>query len=134
MMYWKVWFYRQISGVLHMRSALFKIRNRFIHTYYYFGTLAAKLKGGNVYTAPEMQVLALACDTTLDKQEWKQMWTVPASMPIPSSITAISVILFEPFFFRFYTFSTVNLTSILAALASMELSTISPIPFAPNSR
>lgn len=47
------------------------------NNYYYFGTLVAKLKGGNVYTAPEIQVPALACDTTLDKQEWKQVW-IPA--------------------------------------------------------
>lgn len=49
------------------------------NNYYYRGKLVAKLKGGNVYTAPEIQVPALACDTTLEKQEWKQVWMPPQS-------------------------------------------------------
>lgn len=49
------------------------------NTYYYRGELVAKLKGGNVYTAPEIQVPALACDTTLEKKEWKNVWIPPQS-------------------------------------------------------
>ena len=43
------------------------------NSYYYRGALVAKLKGGNIYTAPKIQVPALAFDTTVEKQEWKSL-------------------------------------------------------------
>jgi phosphoadenosine phosphosulfate reductase len=47
--------------------------------YYYFGRLVAQTRGGNLYTAPEIQVPALACDTTLLKAEWKTVFITPQS-------------------------------------------------------
>ena len=47
--------------------------------YYYRGTLVAKLKGGNVFSAPEILVPALACDTTLEKQKWENVFISPRS-------------------------------------------------------
>ena len=65
----KYWKYDQQSELPYMWAES--------NHYYYRGVLVAKLKGGNIFTAPEILFPAKKCDTTHEKKEWKDIFIPP---------------------------------------------------------